>query len=95
MKTCTMCGVEKAQEEFRKYPNGRRYPYCLECQSIETRRRYLAGLKCLTDAQEDELNQINKLYEMRLAKGLKTFGGKPRAGSMSEIIAKQMKSLTN
>lgn len=96
MKTCTMCGGEKSLEEFRKYQNGKRYPYCLECQTIETRRRYLLTLETkqgLSRDQQDELAAIRQLYEMRLKAGLKTFGGKPRVGSVSDIVDRQMKDL--
>lgn len=93
MKNCSMCGGEKPLEEFRKYPNGKSYPYCLECQTIETRRRYLARKSELSEDESMELQDIEKLYDKRLEKGLKTFGGKPRAGSVRAIVDKQMKSL--
>lgn len=97
MKSCSMCGGEKSLEEFRKYPNGKSYPYCLECQTIETRRRYLLklenGYQGLSQESQAELDSINKLYDKRLEKGLKTFGGKSRAVSVRAIVDKQMKSL--
>lgn len=93
MKNCSMCGGEKSLEEFRKYPNGKSYPYCLECQTIETRRRYLAGKSELNEDESLELQDIEKLYDKRLERGLKTFGSKSRAGSARAIVDKQMKSL--
>ena len=94
-KKCTMCGQEKLQEDFRQYPNGKRYPYCLECQSIETRRRYLEQIEeaqGLTDEQQDELNAIRALYEARIEAGLKTFGTR-QTKSVKDIVATQMKAL--
>ena len=94
-KKCTMCGQEKLQEDFRQYPNGKRYPYCLECQSIETRRRYLEQIEeaqGLTDEQQDELNAIRALYEARSEAGLKTFGTR-QTKSVKDIVATQMKAL--
>lgn len=93
-KMCSMCGSEKSQEEFRKYPNGKSYPYCLECQTIETRRRYLMSKTVRTDEEMEEEKAINELYKKRLEKGLKTFGGKSRTGSVKSIVDKQMKDLT-
>ena len=91
-KRCTMCGKDKKMAEFRKYPGEttRRYPYCLECQQIETRRRYLESkLKCGTIMTEEEyeLERINRLYELRLVKGLRTFG--MRADTSVKIIVDQ------
>ena len=96
MKSCSMCGGAKPLEEFRKYPNGNRYPYCLECQTIETRRRYLLSLEGgsnFTREHGDELDAIRELYELRVAKGLKTFGRKPRVGSVLQMVSEQKKSL--
>jgi hypothetical protein len=90
-----MCGGTKPLEEFRKYPNGKSYPYCLECQTIETRRRYLVSKNVRTDEELEEEKAINELYEKRLEKGLKTFGGKSRTGSVKAIVDKQMKDLAN
>lgn len=96
MKKCSMCGGEKSLEEFRKYPNGKRYPYCLECQTIETRRRYLESIESkqgLSDEHQSELEAIRMLYKARLDKGLHTFGSKPRTGSVKDLVDKQMKTL--
>lgn len=88
-KVCTMCGVEKSVDQFREYPREGRYPYCLDCQSIETRRRYLTQKSVISLDEEEELQQINKLYEMRLAKGLRTFGDRSRKSAKS-IVDKQL-----
>lgn len=97
MKKCSMCGCEKSLEEFRKYPNGKRYPYCLDCQTIETRRRYLLGIENgqgLSKEHQDELDAIRQLYEARRAKGLNTFGNRSRKCSVKDLVDKQMKDLT-
>lgn len=71
-KVCCRCGVEKPLDQFRKYYHGRRgaYKYCLICEKLELRRRYLVGLQTLSDDQRGELESINRLYELRAARGL-------------------------
>lgn len=92
-KICTMCGIEKSVDQFREYPREGRYPYCLECQSIETRRRYLAQKTVISLEEEEELQQINRLYELRVAKGLRTFGDKSRNKSARSLVDKQIAAL--
>lgn len=95
MKTCTMCGKEKLLEEFRTYKNGKRWPYCNECQAIEGRRRYLEskGAACSVDEQ-DELVMIGKLYQLRADKGLKTFGTRRSSTSVMSMVSKQIEDLS-
>lgn len=97
-KTCTMCGKEKTIEDFRKYPgkNDKRYPYCLECQSIETRRRYLVSKranKTISMEEECELQSIQDLYALRLEKGYKTFGSREHMHTTRHIVDRQMEDL--
>lgn len=95
-KKCTMCGQEKLQEDFRQYPNGKRYPYCLECQTIETRRRYLESIEAtqgLSNEHQDELDAIRHLYETRIANGLKTFGMRSKNTSVRDLVDRQMEVL--
>lgn len=94
-KKCTMCGVDKPHDQFRKYPNGKRYPYCLDCQTIETRRRYLEQIEAgqgLSEELHDELDSIRQLYEARLKVGLNTFGTR-QPKSARELVSKQMEQL--
>lgn len=98
-KTCTMCGGEKSLEEFRKYPGDtdKRYPYCLECQRIEQRRRYLTGMEQypgLSVEQQNELDKIRELYKLREAKGLKTFGKRSKERPVTDLVDKQMRGLS-
>lgn len=94
---CTMCGVQKPEDEFRLYPSGkRRRPFCKECESIETRRRYLERLRGddkLTDCMADELKQINDLYDQRIAAGLNTFGKRRKKAKSSDYVTKQLSEL--
>lgn len=93
MKTCSRCGVEQPLENFRQYynrgENGGHYKYCKTCESIESRRKYLAKRgAAATPEQLEELAKINKLYEKRSAMGLDIPGrssGRTR-GRISQII---------
>lgn len=79
MKTCKYCGQAKDDTLFRKYyqgvSTGKLYAHCLDCGKIESRRQYLIGkLKAvdglLIPVWEQELGDINALYDMRVAAGL-------------------------
>lgn len=72
-RVCKNCGVEKPIDCFRTYYGGRkgRYTQCKECETIESRRKYLARKGSLTDAEQTELDDIRKLYGLREASGLK------------------------
>ncbi len=77
MKVCSRCGKELPLDNFRKYYNGgdSYYTYCKDCEAIEARRKYLVGRSdAATPEQLDELQKIQKLYELRAAKGLKVPG---------------------
>lgn len=75
-KVCCRCGVEKPINDFRKYYGGRkgRYTYCLSCEKLDFRRKYLVGLlelrEELREDQQAELDAINALYDARAAHGL-------------------------
>ena len=101
-KKCTMCGKEKILTEFRKYPGEttKRYPYCLECQQIETRRRYLEDKLrrgVILTEEECELQRIHQLYELRLVKGLRTFGMRTMRedASVKILVDQQIYELDN
>lgn len=99
-KACTTCGQEKPLEEFRRYPGetGKRYPYCLECQSIETRRKYLElkkTKKTIIMEEEIELQKINELYMLRVEKGLRTLGSRVKHKSVKRIVDKQIEDLSS
>ena len=91
MKVCSRCGKELPLEMFRKYYNGRegRYTYCLDCEAIEARRKYLVGRgDALTEAQREELDKISKLYALRASKGLNVPGYTKRrcANRISSLV---------
>lgn len=97
-KICTTCGQEKPLNEFRNYPRDTtaRYPYCLECQTIETRRKYLVSkIENRTNTLEEELElvQIEDLYKLRLDKGLKTLGTRSKHKSVRHLVDKQAEFL--
>lgn len=97
-KRCTMCGEEKALDEFRMQTqrNGKAYrrPYCKTCEAIEIRRQYLVGMLELTPELQEELDQITELYRLRLANGLNTFGTrKAKYGKASDEVAAQLVKL--
>ena len=76
MKTCIYCGLTKEDEEFRQYYNRKsgRYTYCKDCEKIEARRKYLCRKDNRSEAEELELQKINKLYDARRAAGLQAPG---------------------
>lgn len=92
-KVCTMCGDEKPLDEFRPYPKGdKRYPYCLECQAIENRRRYLVGKSTLDIDQQIELDVINELYDKRIENGLDTFN-RTKSSNALDLARQQLSKL--
>lgn len=96
-KVCRFCGEEKSVDDFRNYYDGRKgkYSYCLECERIETRRKYLKrkGDKC-TPEQLQEIKSIERLYEARLAKGLSVPGHASRhKQSVADLVQQQLNSL--
>jgi hypothetical protein len=72
-QTCKRCGAAKPLSQFRKYYGNRKghYTFCLECEKLETRRKYLKSKTSLTDYEQHELESIEKLYAMRMKRGLK------------------------
>lgn len=99
MIKCTMCGEEKDKEEFRvQKANSKRgeyrRPYCKDCETIEVRRQYLLSFADLPPERQEELNQINELYRLRQANGLRTFGNrKCHKGTTTDLIAGQLSKL--
>ena len=101
IKRCTACGVDKPIEQFRPYynrPNGH-YPFCKECERIETKRKYLVKLgDRRSEEQTADLNKIEKLYDIRQAAGLKVpsriHGARSAKPSVSSIVDEQLKKLS-
>ena len=72
MKVCKQCGEAKSNISFRRYYNSGdgRYTVCLDCEKINSRRKYLERKVERTKADEDELQTIYQLYEIQRANGL-------------------------
>lgn len=72
-KQCRQCGEVKPIDQFRKYYEGRggHYTYCLDCERINTRCKYLTRKKALKPEEQTELNVINELLEAQRAAGFK------------------------
>lgn len=71
-KLCRSCGVDKPIDCFRQYYGTQkgRYTYCKECESIESRRKYLTRKTALTESERQDLANIQELYSLRVARGL-------------------------
>lgn len=91
-KVCCRCGVEKPISEYRHYYGGKKgyYGYCKQCERLETRRRYLVGMTELSVDQRAELEAINKLYELRAARGLKVPKQRQPAQLVKDIVATEL-----
>lgn len=72
VKTCKRCGATKPLTEFRDYYGGKpgKYTFCKTCEKIEARRKYLRRKPELSVVEQQELNEIERLYEQRKARGL-------------------------
>lgn len=70
---CKQCGTEKLKQDFRLYYNqsGKRYTICLDCERINSRRKYLLKKSGRTVSEQAELDDIHKLYDLQRAAGLK------------------------
>ena len=87
LKRCTSCGIERPVDNFRPYYNRStgRYPYCKECERIETRRKYLSQIDC-NEQQKIELSKIEQLYDLRQAAGLRVPSRKRQKQSSVESL---------
>lgn len=92
MQTCKRCGVEKPLSEFRPYYGNRkgRYTYCLDCERIETRRKYLASKKLLTTDELYELQSIQNLYDAREKRGLRAPHRRDSKSSVLNVVEQQL-----
>ena len=73
-KQCRQCGEIKPIEQFRKYYGGRQgtYTLCRSCERINSRLKYLERKGSLmSDAEQEEVDKIYKLYDAQRACGLK------------------------
>lgn len=92
MQSCKRCGEAKPLPQFRKYYGNRKghYTYCLECERIETRRKYLAGKKLLTPDELYELQTIENLYDARAKRGLSVPNRRPNKSKVQTIVEQQL-----
>lgn len=97
-KVCTHCGELKPLSCFRQYYNGRRshYRYCKTCEKINIRYKYLVGKGSGAAAHElEELAKIERLYEIRHARGLETPIHKSGRGGASALIDEMLAKVEN
>lgn len=90
-KICKQCGELKPIEQFRKYYGGRKghYTTCMLCERINSRAKYLYHKEALTEAEETELAQIEKLYEVERALGMQP----PRTTSSPTSLTENVNEL--
>ena len=94
LKICKRCGVERPEDEFRQYYNGKpgSYTYCKKCESIEQRRKYLVNKAEKTEDELEELDKINQLYSLRAAAGL-VVPVRRKRGGVAAIVDEMIKDL--
>lgn len=92
MQSCNRCGAVKPLSEFRPYYGNRKghYKHCLECEKIETRRKYLSSKKSLTPNEQHELDAIHKLYAMQMERGLKSPCLRSSATNILDVVEQRM-----
>lgn len=97
MQTCKRCGEAKPLSQFRKYYGNRKghYTYCLECERIETRRKYLAGKSTLTTEELNELETIEKLYDARAKHGLNSPNRRSGKSKVQTIVEQQLAKMVS
>jgi hypothetical protein len=81
LKRCQQCGEHRNLDQFRQYYNRNKtkkeaafYKTCKVCESINQRHKYLTSKLnkgTITEAETDERNIIEELYETLRAAGLK------------------------
>lgn len=71
-KQCKQCGKMLPLTNFRKYYGGRTgyYKYCLVCEKINNREKYLSKKTTLTDAEAEEYEKIQHLWHVQRMNGL-------------------------
>lgn len=97
MQTCKRCGEVKPLSQFRKYYGNRKghYTYCLECERIETRRKYLAGKKLLTPDELYELQSIENLYDVRAKHGLNSPNRRSSKSKVRTVVEQQLAKMVS
>lgn len=92
-KICRQCGEIKPIDQYRRYYGGRKghYNTCKFCERINSREKYLANKDTLTQAEDEELHKIYKLWEYQMVLGLRpprfTKGkATPLSESLDDII---------
>ena len=94
-KVCKRCGREQSVDQFRLYYGGRKgyYSFCLTCEKIEQRRKYLVAKQDdLAPCEAEELRKINELYERRRGAGLKVPGTRT-PGGVTSIVNSMLEDL--
>lgn len=71
-RQCKQCGKMLPITSFRKYYGGRKgtYKYCLNCERINSREKYLMKKDTISADETNELAQIHKLWDVQRMNGL-------------------------
>lgn len=95
-QTCKRCGAVKPLSQFRKYYGNRKghYTYCLECERLETRRKYLSNKELLTPDELYELQAIQNLYDARERKGLQSPHKRTDKPSVLSIVEQHLEEIS-
>lgn len=88
MKKCKQCGVIKSQDQYRPYYGGRTGSYntCKDCESINSRVKYLKRKSDLSPAEASELSKIYELWGAQRLLGLKPPGVRRTALELVESM---------
>lgn len=91
LKTCKQCGVTKTDDSYRKYYAGRKGSYrtCLECEKINMRYKYLQRKTKPSEAEIEEIELTEQVYDMQRREGLTPPGAAESAKSdLHAILAR-------
>lgn len=95
-KCCKQCGEAKLQSAYRTYYNGgtSHYKVCMDCEKINSRRKYLERKATRTTDEQDELLLIYQLYDAQRERGLAPpRQGKHEKGVIDLVAAQHSKLL--
>lgn len=80
LKKCKQCGEVKSETLFREYygrgankgqRTGGRFKTCKDCESMNSRYKYLNKKESRTDVEQAELDTYEKMYKMQRSLGLR------------------------
>jgi hypothetical protein len=80
LKKCKQCGTIKSENLFREYygrgaqkgtRTGNRYKTCKDCETVNSRLKYLLKKDILTESEQLDVDNIYELYTLLRAAGLR------------------------